>query len=100
MAYILRFINNSKRSPITAQELNLANIRLAKTIQGYSFSTELKALQTNEPIHRSNKLVGLWSFIDSLAGCVGGKLSDSKLLYSTKYRADFQTQTHKNVNGV
>ncbi|XP_036140825.1 uncharacterized protein LOC118644954 [Monomorium pharaonis] len=92
-AYILRFINNMRTSKenrnvgfLTATELNSAILRLAKIIQGYSFSAEIKALQNQKAIPHDSKLLGLSPFMDS-GGIirVGGRLSHSYLPYQTKH---------------
>lgn len=93
VAYILRFIENAKKikqehrvGSLTAQELNQAIMRLAKVVQEYAFSIEIKALRKNQSMSRNSKLIGLSPFIDNDGVIrVGGRLLHSKLPYSTKH---------------
>ncbi|KMQ87772.1 hypothetical protein RF55_12859 [Lasius niger] len=93
MAYILRFAGNTRKAKqerridsLTAQELNQATIRLAKIVQDNAFATEMKALRKGHPLPRNSKFIGLSPFIDNNGVIrVGGRLSHSKLPYSTKH---------------
>ncbi|XP_036148475.1 uncharacterized protein LOC118647530 [Monomorium pharaonis] len=92
-AYILRFIDNMRTSKenrnagsLTATELNIAILRLAKIIQGYSFSAEIKALQNQKAIPHDSKLLGLSPFMDSSGIIrVGRRLSHSYFPYQIKH---------------
>lgn len=91
MVYALRFTENTRKikqerriGPLTAQKLYRATIQLAKIVKKYAFSFEINALLKGDSVPRNSKIIGLSPFMDN-DGIIGGKLSHSKLPYSTKY---------------
>ncbi|XP_012228825.2 uncharacterized protein [Linepithema humile] len=92
-AYILRFIDNSRKprenrnaGSLTAKKMKRATLRLARIVQSYSFFTEIKALHNQQAIPRNSKLLGLAPFLDHDGIIrVRGRLACSKLPYAAKH---------------
>lgn len=82
IAFCKRFINNCKQSskkftgPLSATEINSAEIHILQILQNCEFSKEINLLQQNLPLPSSSKLLTLNVFLDkSNLIRVGGRLS-------------------------
>jgi len=103
VAYVLRFINNSRKNkvdrsvgPLTSDELKHAALRLARVVQGYTFRAEIKALQGQQALPRSSKLLGLAPFLDRDGVIrVGGRLK-----HSTKTKTFYASIFNKASNCI
>lgn len=105
--YVLRFINNSRKNKVdcsvgflTVSELKYANLCLAKIVQGYAFPAEIKALQGQQAILRSSKLLGL-VIMQSWLHYQSGKKTNvfyASIFNETSNRVVRKTFLHKNVN--
>ncbi|XP_074032122.1 uncharacterized protein [Leptinotarsa decemlineata] len=92
MAYILKFINNAKRTrgkqtlPITLNNLKAARNELIKLAQRESFPNELKKLKTKMRLESGSSILSLNPFLDEEEIIrVGGRIANSKYPYSKRF---------------
>ncbi|XP_012235059.2 uncharacterized protein [Linepithema humile] len=88
---VARFKNPKEPSihfPITPTELKLAKIFWIRTVQRFAFSQELKLLSEGKLLPKSNPLIRLTPFIDSLGILrLSGRLQSSDLPIDVKHPA-------------
>ncbi|XP_042892723.1 uncharacterized protein LOC122266866 [Penaeus japonicus] len=89
-AYVLRFIDNCKgrkvQGPLTAEEIELASLKLIYNIQQEAFANEIRLLSSNKTLPLSSKLRKLDPFIDDKGLLrIKGRLEFSELDYDTKH---------------
>ena len=72
VAWVHRFINNclchrSRRTkgPLTSQEINLAKVRVWRTLQQQIYGQEISQLQQGRPLHKSSQIGKLNPVLDS-----------------------------------
>ncbi|GBO13667.1 hypothetical protein AVEN_149096-1 [Araneus ventricosus] len=104
-SYVLRFVNVKKSNvivsgPLYASELNQAENRLVRMVQGEVFSSEIRDLQCQKGVLPNSKLKNLNPFLDSYGILrVGGRLGNSDLPYVSKYPAILPNK-HKLTNQI
>ncbi|XP_052754692.1 uncharacterized protein LOC128201521 [Galleria mellonella] len=93
MAYILRYLHNSKckidkhTGHLTVEELNLAMKRLIKLHQQECFATEINILKINKNLPSKSRLLSLSPFLDDNGFLrVGGHLQNSSEIYTKKHQ--------------
>ena len=86
MAYLLRFIYNSKNKtdkhigPLSGAELSASTLRIIEITQSAEFSKEISHLKHDEKIDDRSRLIPSNSFVDNEGILrVGGKLVHSEL---------------------
>lgn len=89
VALCLRFVNsgrNRKRfsGPITANEIDCAELVILKIVQRESLGKEIETLKNNKCVHRASKFIKLSPFMenDGLLR-VGGRLKNAKLPFGS-----------------
>lgn len=95
IAYCLRFYTNLRlkqsnqplgEGVLTLEELQDSSRRLISLAQSQSFSLEIRALSSGEPLHRKSKLLCLNPFLDHEKLIrVGGRLGNSQFDYGKKH---------------
>uniref|UniRef100_A0A023F0J1 Putative bel12 ag transposon polyprotein n=1 Tax=Triatoma infestans TaxID=30076 RepID=A0A023F0J1_TRIIF len=103
VAFILRFINNSRqrdrtkrtKGHIAATELNYAEILCLKVAQREMFPLEIRNLTSNKPLGQNSRLVSLNPFLDNKHLVrVGGRLQNANLSYEQKHPVILDSKHH------
>ncbi|XP_042860480.1 uncharacterized protein LOC122246179 [Penaeus japonicus] len=89
-AYVLRFMDNCKgrkvQGPLTAEEIELASLKLIYNIQHEAFANKIRLLSSNKTLPLSSKLRKLDPFIDDKGLLrIKGRLEFSELDYDIKH---------------
>ncbi|XP_026326026.1 uncharacterized protein LOC113234770 isoform X1 [Hyposmocoma kahamanoa] len=91
MAYVLRFITNSRKSLtkrlgcLKTSELNAASNSLLRTAQRESFPVEYELLKVGKNLPKKNRLISLSPYSDNGIIRVGGRLENSFYDYNVKH---------------
>ena len=101
LACVLRFIHNVKNnqdrrtSPITANEIEIANRDIIRSTQATEFLKEIHALKNGENINDKSRLIPLKPFLDSQEIIrVGGRLIYFKLPAERKHQILLPSNHH------
>lgn len=91
MAFCLRFIHNCKdknrvTGPITACELEPAELAIVKVIQHEALGDEFRALKNAKQVHRSSRFVKLSPYLDNGLLRVGGRLRNANLPFDSQHQ--------------
>ena len=100
VAWMLRFMTNfvasncptkadwRRKGPLSAEEIELAEKKILLDCQSRSFSTEIAALRTGNPVKSDGRLRQMSPFLDSEGVLrVGGRLDAAPVPYSTRHPA-------------
>lgn len=91
VAYILRFVHNSRQGvrivgELTPDEIRGAHERVVRAIQREAFSADMKSLREGRSLSKKSKLLNLNPFLDNNGLLrVGGRLKHAPLTYAQKY---------------
>lgn len=91
MAICIRFVYNCKNKnnitgPITAMELESAEIAIVKVVQHEALSDEFCMLSKSKQVHRSSRFIKLSPYIDNGLIRVGGRLRNANLPFESRHQ--------------